>query len=74
MKSPCCIIIAEGKLIFAVNEKKKASLFTVEMERALRRARQVAPKTARMQGTPITLGAMAKSSPKSPELKLNRLV
>jgi len=30
----------------------KAS-FTVEIERALRRARQVARKTARMHGTPI---------------------
>ena len=37
----------------AKNAKRKASGFTVEIDRALRRARLVARKTARMHGTPI---------------------
>jgi hypothetical protein len=33
--------------------RSKARPFTIEIERALRRARQAARKTARMHGTPI---------------------
>ena len=35
------------------NTKSKASPFTIEIEKALRRARLTARKTARMYGTPI---------------------